>query len=184
MIESLWGAAITDHGQSGETHDEGTEMVLHVWMSAAFVFILRDLSVSVVKNYAKQSQFAQACRPGANDPIVRNKANFSGGCAAGAGGHRAKQSQLSEGERITNYWPGKELREKMPIVAARKAKPIISSVERNALRRHYEQVDQGHRLPAKWLRQTKPIRPASRASGGHSPPYRREGLCETKPIWM
>jgi len=44
-------------------------------MIAALVFILRDLRVSVVKNYAKQSQFVRgwATKAGA---IVQNKANL------------------------------------------------------------------------------------------------------------
>jgi hypothetical protein len=49
---------IADHGLSGEIHDGGTELVLHVSVVGEFIFILRDLSVSAVKNWAKQSQFA------------------------------------------------------------------------------------------------------------------------------
>ena len=48
--------AMADDGQAGVIHDGGVEVVLHESMIAAFVLILRDLRVSVVKNHAKRSQ--------------------------------------------------------------------------------------------------------------------------------
>lgn len=59
-VENLNGEQVTaDHGQSGETHDGGTEVVPHVVTMAAFILILGDPSVSAVKDFAKQSQFAR-----------------------------------------------------------------------------------------------------------------------------
>jgi hypothetical protein len=158
-------------------------MALQVLMVAAFVFIVCTLCVPVVKDCAKQSQLAQACWPGANDLIVRNKANRAGGlvCSVPARayselvggtsretpygvttnkGYRAKQSQCAEGHVGAKRLSERELCVQVWAAPVQKTKPITSIFERNALRRHYERGGMGTahqrsgwRLPC----QTKPI---------------------------
>jgi hypothetical protein len=67
-------------------------MVLHMLMIAAFSFILRGLRVSVVKNYAKQSQLSRAWK---ETPCGVTTSGVDGGHGLPSGwGYCAKQSQF------------------------------------------------------------------------------------------